>query len=135
MPILTTAQVITFGDGRLACTMDQVYQGLNALLDENLMTHQLPRAGDFVEPHVIESCPWVKDLPDMPPVEGLTRDLKGYAIDSWVAKISAQHGELHEVPDLSGLWIHLNPIDEIHAMVGNGEAEVVIIEIVEDDKE
>lgn len=137
MPTLTTGQVITFGDGRLACTMEQVYRGLNALLNEDLMTHQLPRAGDFVQSHIVEACPWVEDIPPMPPLDGLASDLKNYAIQSWVDRISATNGELHEIPDLSGFWIHLDPIDEIHAMVGNGDASVaiVVIETDEDDDE
>ena len=119
---LTTGQIITLGDGRLACDIGAVYEALNALLDDDLMTHQLLRAGRFVEPHVQAACPRVTDLP--PLNLGGVED-EGAAVLAWVDQISAEHGPLHTVPDLSGQWVHLNPIDEAVAMVGKDRVTIV----------
>lgn len=135
MPILNTGQIISFGDGRLACSIQEIYSGLNALLDENLMTHQIARAGDFVAPHIVEAHPWVKDLPKAPPLTGLSDDMRIEVLKAWVRDISSKHGDSHVVPDLSGLWIHLDPVDEILAMAQNGEVDVTIVtvDLDEDD--
>lgn len=121
---MTTGQVITLGDGRLACDIDAVYEALNALLDDDLMTHQLPRAWRFVEPHVQAACPWVTDLPplDLDEVED-----KRAAVLAWVDRISAEHGPLHTVPDLAGQWVRFNPIDEAAAMLGKDR--VIAVEV------
>lgn len=121
---LTTGQIITLGDGRLACDISAVYEALNGLLDDDLMTHQLPRAGRFVEPHVQAACPWVTDLPplDLGEVED-----KRAAVLAWVDRISAEHGPLHTVPDLSGQWVHFNPVDEAVAMFGKDR--VIAVEV------
>lgn len=99
---LNTGQVITLGDGRLACDIGEVYEALNGLLDDNLMTHQLPRAGHFVAPHVIEACPWVAELPPLGDLDK-AYDLRG-VVTAWVSLVSAEHGDTHRVPDLSGQW-------------------------------
>lgn len=114
---LTTGQVITLGDGRLACGIGEVYEALNGLLDDDLMTHQLPRAGRFAEPHVREACPWVADLPPLS-LDAVPDAEKGRVVLEWVEEISAEHGHLHEVPDLSGQWVHFDAIDEAVAIFG-----------------
>lgn len=122
---LTTGQVITLGDGRLACDIGSVYEALNGLLDDNLMTHQLPRAGRFVEPHVQDACPWVTDLPPLV-LEGA--EDKEATVLAWVDRISAEHGPLHTVPDLAGQWVRFNPIDEAVAMFGKDRVTVVEVD-------
>lgn len=122
---LTTGQVITLGDGRLACDIGSVYEALNGLLDDNLMTHQLPRAGHFVEPHVQDACPWVTDLP---PLDLEAAEDKEATVLAWVDRISAEHGPLHTVPDLAGQWVRFNPIDEAVAMFGKDRVTVVEVD-------
>ena len=122
--VLTTGQVITLGDGRLACGIGAVYEALNALLDDDLMTHQLPRAGRFVKPHVQAACPWVTDLPPLD-LEGV--EDKRAAVLEWVGRIGAEHGPLHTVPDLAGQWVHFDPFDEAEAMVG--KCRVTVVEV------
>lgn len=122
---LTTGQIITLGDGRLACDIGEVYQALNTLLDDDLMTHQLPRAGRFVESHVQAACPWVKDLPPMPELEGSSPEQRKALVQGWIDSITDEHGSLHKVPDLSGQWVHFNPLDEAEALVGKDRIIVV----------
>lgn len=122
---LTTGQVISLGDGKLACDIGEVYQALNGLLDESLMTHQLPRAGRFAEPFIHEACPWVLDLPPLD-LEGV-KDKRAVVL-AWVDQISAEHGELHEVPDLAGQWVHFDAIDEAVAMFGKDRVVPFLID-------
>ena len=107
---LTTGQVITLGDGRLACPIGEVYEACNGLLGDDLMTHQLVRAGEFLKPHVQEACPWVTDLPELD-LDGV--DDKETVVLAWVDEISAAHGETHEVPDLSDEWEKIDPLQEL----------------------
>jgi hypothetical protein len=128
---LTTGQIITLGDGRLACGIGEVYEALNGLLDDDLMTHQLPRAGRFVEPHVRVACPWVAVLPPLD-LDAVPDAGKEEAVLGWVEQISAEHGPLHEVPDLSGQWIHFDPIDEAGAIFGPDRVIPIILPGSED---
>lgn len=119
---LTTGQVISLGDGRLACHFDEVHKVLDDLLDDHLMVHQIPRASRFAEPFIRDACPWVADLPalDLSHV-----DDKQSAVLAWVDQISATHGERHTVPDLAGQWVHFDAIDEAVAMFGPDRVLVV----------
>lgn len=107
---LSTGQVITLGDGRLACPIGEVYEACNGLLDDDLMTHQLVRAGSFLEPFVVEACPWVTALPKLD-LDGV--DDKEAVVLAWVDKISAEHGDTHEVPERSDEWKKIDPIQEL----------------------
>lgn len=129
---LTTGEVITIAEGYLACDMEQIYNALNTLLGDSLMTHQLPRAASFVEPYLREDFDWLNDLPARPNIEGMDKEEIKTTILKWLSDISAEHGELHKVPDLSGQWIHLNPIDELIAIRG-GSTEGIIVVNIEDE--
>ena len=52
--------VLTLVTGKLLCSMSQVYEALDWLLDENLFTHQLPRAKRFVEPVILNAHPYLR---------------------------------------------------------------------------
>jgi hypothetical protein len=115
---LSTAQLVTLTDGRLACTMDEVYKALNEITGDNLYTHQLPRAMEFAQPELIKMHPWVENLPDMPSFNGLSQAEAKEQMEAWVAKISADHGDTHEVPDLSEQWVYVDPIAELVDKMG-----------------
>ena len=109
--ILSTGQVISIADGRLACDVGEVYEALNTLLDEDFMTHQLIRAADYVKPIILGHCPWVASLP--PLEKGSTKD----EVIQWVEEISRLHGPSHKIPDCSVGWRHKHPIAELMEMM------------------
>lgn len=111
---LTTGQVLTITDGRVFCDIGEIYEALDGLTGDSLMTHQLPRAGEFAKPYVEEACPWVNDLPPLD-LEGV-EDKRGVIME-WLDDISEEHGEVHEVPDLSGYWISFDPLEELVAIM------------------
>lgn len=115
---LTTGQVISLGDGRLSCEVDEVQTALNTLLDDNLFTHQLPRGFEHVQQTVIDACPWVEDLQD--PVYSPSES-KAESIKKWVASISEKVGETHEIPDASEGWERKNPLVELIDWLDKGK--------------
>ena len=112
---LTTGQVLTITDGRVFCDVGEIYEALDGLTGDSLMTHQLPRAGEFAKPYIEESCPWVNDIPPLD-LEGV-EDRRAIIME-WLDGISGKYGEVHEVPDLSGYWISFDPVDELVAILG-----------------
>lgn len=55
-------QVLTVTSGFLLCSIDELYQVLNYLTNDNLYTHQLPRAADAVKPQILAQFPEL-DIP------------------------------------------------------------------------
>lgn len=115
--LLTTAQVISLGDGRLACDFDELSAAVNTLLDENITTIGLLAAGEYLEPYIEKACPWVRYLPPMPELDGMSTDDRVQAVNGWVNNISATHGETHNVPDPSAKWTKRTVIDDLNDMV------------------
>ena len=111
---LTTGQVLTITTGKLACEMGEVYEALDGLTGDSLMTHQLPRASEYAKPHVEKACPWSTDVPALVLDES---DREG-SVKAWIAGISEEVGEVHEVPDLSEDWEARDPIAELVEMMG-----------------
>lgn len=58
------SDVLTVTTGRLLSTrgIDGLYDILNFMTDDNLFTHQLPRAGDECAPYLLRQYPILNDL-------------------------------------------------------------------------
>ena len=96
-----------------------VYSILNWLVDEDLMTHQLPRVSRECEGFLREQFP---DLPtETPPFDGEE------SVFAWLAVVVAAHGATREVPRLPKIdHTHIDPIQEI-ALLRPG-MQVLVIE-------
>lgn len=82
-----------------------VYNILNHLTGDNLMTHQLPLASEAVMPDLLAQHPWLKEIaaPEL--------RLNGEAeCAAWVASIAAVHGEWHEVEAAPLAWGKHDPL-------------------------
>lgn len=110
---LTTGQVISLGDGRLACDIGEVYEAVNLLLNENITTIGLLSAGKYLKPRIQAKFPWVKELPDLNVNDSMSNEHRILVVRKWIKSISAQVGETHEVPDMSDNWIKRNILDDI----------------------
>ncbi|MDE2233665.1 MAG: hypothetical protein KGJ90_06210 [Patescibacteria group bacterium] len=53
-------QVLSVTTGRLLCGMDGIYDILNYMTGEDLMTHQLPRAIGQVKPYIYQQSPLLR---------------------------------------------------------------------------
>lgn len=50
-------QVLTVTSGVLLCSVDELYEILNYLTNDNLYTHQLPRAAEIAKPQLLAKFP------------------------------------------------------------------------------
>jgi len=119
--------------------MDGIYDVLNFLTDDNLFTHQLPRAMKECEPTLRRYFPFL--FPDDPEMEQFLRQLdeqlenldtndeRTPIIAQWVEKVRL----VHELPESIGIMSpmakndheRIDPIDELSDMIG--EDKVIVI--------
>lgn len=116
--ILSTGQVISLGDGRLACDIGEIYECIDLLLNENITTIGLIAGSKYLEPFIVAACPWVKELPEMPDLEGMDGKDREKAVYGWVEEISAKYGESHFIPDPSQEWNTRTLIDDLEDIHG-----------------
>lgn len=101
-------EILTVTTGRLVARrhMAAVYEILNFLTGDDLMTHQLPRALDACLPAVLGQHP---DLADIPAVS-VPADTEH--IWPWVEAMEARYGKTRPLAPIKG-WLHQNPIAEL----------------------
>lgn len=108
------SDVLSITDVHLVSTrhMEGVYDILNFMTGQDLMTHQLPRAVGVCEPFLSEKFPLLG-----PPTEELKGDQA--AIDRYVAEQAKHYGEWLDVDDLPpGTYDVRNPLEELLRMRG-----------------
>lgn len=115
--LLNTGQLVTVVTGKLSCPMGEVYDAYNSILEENLFTHALIRADEFVHPKVAKLFPWVESLtyPEKGPLQ--SNEEYGVTIKEWIESVSREHGEFHEVPVMSSEWKSIDPLEELAEIV------------------
>jgi len=117
------ADILTMTTGRLLAPrgMDAVYDLANWMTDDNLMTHQLPRAIKVCGPALLEQLPHLRGVE--PPATIDATD-----IPSWIADAEREYGETLPVAPLpSGVWEYRDPIEELTEMVGPEKIIPVIV--------
>jgi hypothetical protein len=90
------------------------------MLNENLYTHQLPRAGRFCRPFIIQQYPQLADW-DLFDKQVTTENWK-----QMVEKAKEMFGdemEIEKPPE--GVFNHKDPIEELNEMVGKEKVIVV----------
>ena len=92
--------------------MDGIYDILGWMVNESLMTHQLPRVSRECEAFLRETFP---DLPTTTP------EFDGpESVFAWLASVEAEHGETREVPRLPRIdHTPIDPITELKLMLPN----------------
>jgi hypothetical protein len=108
--------------------MEGVYDILNWMTGESLMTHQLPRALRECEGPLLAQHPDLAGV-SVPEVFGDgTRESAELAVDAWLAEQVAVYGEMREVEPLNpDDHTHIDPLTEI-AIVAP-QAEVIVVEV------
>jgi len=106
-------EVLTITTGRLVARrhMDAVYEVLNFLTGDNLMTHQLLLALDHCLPLVLEQHP---DLAAIKPVD-VPADAEH--IWPWLEAMEDKYGAERELAPVRD-WLYINPIEEACDLVG-----------------
>lgn len=96
----------------LAADVSEVYEILNFLVDDDLYTHQLPRAFSYVQPYLKLQFPQFENI------QWGTVDK-----DTWkefVVDLEAQHGSTLDVCAINTHgWQHVHPIEELGNMMGD----------------
>lgn len=106
------ADILSITTGRLLSHrhMDGIYDILNFLTGDNLMTHQLPRAADTCRGPLIEQLPFLAELT-------VAEDMEVDALFAWLAETETHYGTRHPVTPLA-TWEHRNPLAELAEMAG-----------------
>jgi len=114
----TIGQILSVYTGKLMCDISDLYKIANFLMDDNLFTHQLPRAAREAKPWLLESLPWLS---------GLTLD--EVTAKNWKKRLqfySEQFGEFHELaPIPSERRSHRDPVEEANEMASG---RVIVVE-------
>ncbi len=99
------ADAITLITGRLCVPIERLYQLYNEFLDENLYTHQLPRAFRYADPIVREQLQEFSAYLDGRSING----------DNWQQEIRLareKFGDEFELMTAAQAWQRLHPLDE-----------------------
>ena len=116
--------IIRVIDGRLVSLnhIDGIYDILNWMTDDNLFTHQLPRAYDECAPTLREAFPDLVGI-EIPPISSMED------VQAWMAELEAQGVEMwREVPKVKANdHARIDPVLELQHMVG--AEKVITVEV------
>lgn len=107
--------ILTITTGRLVSPrgMDAVYDVLNWMTGDDLFTHQLPRAMDECQPHLLAQHPDLAGI-KAPDFDAIRPDRAEAWIAAWLARRVAQFGEHREVAPLpAGEHTRIDPLAEL----------------------
>ncbi|PFG17240.1 hypothetical protein ATK74_1803 [Propionicimonas paludicola] len=98
-----------------------VYNILGWLVNEDLMTHQLPRVSRECEGFLREQFP---DLPtEAPEFDGKE------SVFAWLDQVVAEHGETREVPRMPQIdHTHIDPLQELHLLKPDAEIIPIVLD-------
>ena len=105
--------ILSITTGRLVSPtgMDGIYDILNYMTDDELYTHQLPKASDEYKPHILAQYPQLEKVD--------ASSVNGKNWKSWLEQQIAKYGkELEIKPLISGFHVHKDPVEEAEKMVG-----------------
>lgn len=126
------AQILTITTDRLLCPIDGVYEILNHITGDSVFTHVLPRAGKFAKPILLEAYPELAaastdvaqasldEYVNIAKQHGGDRDKIMEACATWIGEMKEKHGlkDAYEIASHEDSWMSLNPIEELHGMIG-----------------
>ena len=101
--------------------MGGVYKILNFLTQDNLFTHQLPRANNEAAPWLLYRYPSLASV-DVSFLDNLPEDVneRRIAIDAWIKALIAIHGEWFDLePIPTEDHQRIDPYLELRTMVGS----------------
>ncbi|MCK9209240.1 MAG: hypothetical protein M0P61_00250 [Ignavibacteriaceae bacterium] len=104
--------VLSITHKKLITSMDNVYKILNYMLDDNLFTHQLPRAARFCKSFVIAEHPQLDEWNDF------NEQITSENYKEYVEKAETMFGkelEISKVP--GGVWTLKDAVEELEGMV------------------
>lgn len=116
--MFSLGQMLSITDGHLMCQIDGVYEILNYLTDDDLYTHQLPRAAEVCKPYILQVYPQLAQF------DGSGINAANYR--ERLESAEAKFGEFLPLSPLpSGVHLHIDPVEELGAMVGDDNVIVL----------
>lgn len=97
--------ILSVTTGRLFCDMSELYRVLEAATGSPMMTHVLPRAGEFATPKLLAQYPHLAQI-ELPKLDGLSSADKALLIKGWAFQVDQKYQPL-EVPTFAG-WASYN---------------------------
>jgi len=99
--------------------IEGIYDILNFMTDDNLFTHQLPRACEECKPFLIKQMPWLAEI--------TADEVNEENWEDWLAEMVEKHGESHEVePIPTNSHKNINPLAELQEMTSANIIPVII---------
>lgn len=107
LDVVTVATGVLVSDRHIA----SVYDVCGWMLDDTLMTHQLPNASRTLRPHILQEHPWIMLL-DMP-----KGDIP--ALKAMCARIVEEHGDTVKLTRPESVeWVTGNALADLHQIAG-----------------
>jgi hypothetical protein len=101
-----------------------VYDILDYMTGESLMTHQLPRAAVACAPAIIAQHPGLASV--TVPEWDRAGDVKAQ-VHAWVERMKIEHGDQLPIAPLSE-WHHINPLQELVELTERPD-RIVVVEV------
>lgn len=99
--------VLSISHSKLLTEVGNVYEILNYMLDDNLFTHQLPRAGRFCQKFVVAEHPQLEKWDDF------NEQITPENYKEYLEKAKAMFGEELEISKVpGGVWTYKEPVEE-----------------------
>ena len=118
--------ILSITHDNLLTRIDNVYQILNYMTDDNLFTHVLPRACRFCKPFILKQHPQLLEWDIYKPQVNTNN------WEEMLEKARIMFGDELDIEKApSGVWSEKNPIEELSEMVDKDK----IIEVVLPPKE
>lgn len=116
-----TSDVLSVTTGvLLSQSIGAVYEVCGYILDDTLMTHQLPNASRACTPHLVALHPWLADLE--PPRGDID------ALLLWLGEVEHEHGAtLQVVPAVDPQWVRGNAIQDLVDLLRPGTPVIPVV--------
>ena len=117
--VFNLGTVLTITSGIVLCPVDEIYEILNYMTGDNLMTHSLPRAMDICQEPLLEQFSELRGI-KVPEMTGQEECSK------WLDSISDKYGRVFVVSPLKeGVYKYVDPIEELVDMAGADKMIIV----------
>lgn len=114
--------ILSVTTGRLLCDIGRVYEILNHITNDNLFTHQLPRACRFAKPLIESQYPELScqnALKELDNLKVVNSDVL-CAINKWLdwLIIVQKFKSAYDIASHADAWLRFDPVKELELMVG-----------------
>ena len=105
--------ILSITHNKLLTDLDSVYQILNFMLDDNLFTHQLPRACRFAKKFILAEYSQLDEW------ELFDKQVTPENYKQYIEKAKSMFGEELEIHKVaSGVWTYKSPMEELKEYFG-----------------